>query len=74
MDRIKNLVGDDSTKVQTAMRLYAMERLLDRVGIPMTLDFSTDDVSYAPGRRPHLRSSSATRASLSVTETMASPS
>lgn len=28
----------------------------------------------APGLRPHLRSSSATRASLSVTETMASPS
>lgn len=26
MDRIKNLVGGDGAKAQTAMRLYAMER------------------------------------------------
>lgn len=30
-DRIKNLVGNDSSKVQVAMRLYAMERFLDRL-------------------------------------------
>ena len=31
MDRIKNLVGSDSAKAQTAMCLYAMERFLDRL-------------------------------------------
>lgn len=31
MDRIKNLVGGDSAKAQTAMRLYAMERFFDRL-------------------------------------------
>ena len=31
MDRIKNLVGNDSTRTQTTMRLYAMERFLDRL-------------------------------------------
>lgn len=31
MDRIKRLVGADSTKAQAAMRLYAMERFLDRL-------------------------------------------
>ena len=36
MDRIKNLVGNDSTRAQTAMRL------------PMKLDFSTDD-AITPG-------------------------
>lgn len=48
MDRIKNLVGNDSTRAQTAMRLYAMERFLDRARIPMKLDFSTDD-AITPG-------------------------
>lgn len=31
MDRIKNLVGSNSSKAQVAMRLYAMERFLDRL-------------------------------------------
>ena len=31
MDRIKSLVGADSAKAQAAMRLYAMERFLDRL-------------------------------------------
>ena len=31
MDRIKNLVGSDSAKAQAGMRLYAMERFLDRL-------------------------------------------
>ena len=48
MDRIKSLVGGNSTKAQMAMRLYAMERFLDRARIPMKLDFSTDD-AITPG-------------------------
>ena len=31
MDRVKNLLGSDSAKAQAAMRLYAMERFLDRL-------------------------------------------
>lgn len=31
MDRIKSLIGNYSTKVQVALRLYAMERFLDRL-------------------------------------------
>ena len=49
MDHIKNLVGTDSAKAQAAMRLYAMERFLDRL-------------AHSPWKRTSPRPTSGSRA------------